>query len=290
MNFLTCPIDSIGTWLTGAAWFQIIKWPFWFFLILVAFGGVYTAIFKKTTLLCRGITGALKLAMIYLFCFGVYRVFPSCMEFATTLPLITLTDQTLTLNNPMNLFSHPFSELPRTLVTLWGLLLCVNFGSHLDYGGRNKLPWLGCQVLTCVVAMLFYCGLAKFIGLALDMLAGLFPPIINLYFIFTALLLFVPLGILMTLKYIYIVFRRAGSPTYTKVMQFLCSQHFGSIPFVTFFSELVVLVFLVVINAADRAVMPLAQFNATAYVLTMLMCGATLLVYSMYYTERKWGG
>lgn len=289
MNFLTCPINTIGDWLTGAAWFQIIKWPFWFFLILVAFGGVYTAVFKKSTLLCRGITGSLKLAMIYMFCIVIYRYFPSCMEFATKLPFITLTDKTLTLIKPQSLFDQPFSDLSRNLVMLYGLLLCVNLGGHLDYGGRNKLSWLGCQIITCAFAVLFYRLSAWLIHKVLSLFAGMFPGITNLYYISVAVLLLAPVAILITMKYLYIVFRKAGNPTYTKVMQFLCSQHFGSLAFVTFFSELVILIFLAIVNAWDMAVIPLASINPVAYVLITVMCCATLLVYSMYYTERKWG-
>ena len=289
MNFLTCPINTIGDWLTKAAWFQIVKWPFWFFLVLIAFGGVYTAIFKKSTLLCRGITGALKLAMIYMFCIGVYHVFPACMKFATQLPLVSLAEETLTLTNPKDLLSHPFSDFPRNLVPLFGLLLCINLGAHLDYGGRNKLPWFGCQILTCTVSVILYRLLAKVIDFPLSILTDKFAGITNLFYLSIAILLLVPLAVLLTMKYMCIVFRKAGNPTYTKIMQFLCSQHFGSVPFVTFFSELVILIVLAVLHAGEMAVVPMASFNPIAYILIMAMCGGTLLVYSMYFTEHKWG-
>ena len=72
-------------------------------------------------------------------------------------------------------------------------------------------------------------------------------------------------------------------------MKFLTAKHPGSLFFVTLFSMLFTLIFLVVINIWDLAEMTIADFCPFAYILNMLMCGVTLLVYSMYYTERKFG-
>ena len=48
-----------------------------------------------------------------------------------------------------------------------------------------------------------------------------------------------------------------------------------------------VLVFVIILNLWDMAEMSLARFNPGAYFVIVLMCTATLLVYSMYFTERK---
>ena len=285
MNFLTCMFDTIGAWFAGAAWFQAVKWPFWFFLILIAFGGVYSTCFQKTTLLCRGVTGSLKLAFIYLFCIGFRCLFPTCMKFVPNLPFITLSEKTLTLINPVTLLSHPFTELPQTLVKLFFLQLCINIGGHYDYGGRSKLPWIGSQIVSCTVMMLVYFFLAFIFGYV----AAKFSGIINILYMAVFILFLVPPLTLVALKFIFIIFRKAGNPTYAMVMQFLTSKHLGSLLFVTLFSMLFHLIFLVAIHIWDMAVMTVANFSPFAYILIMAMCGFTLLVYSMYYTERKFG-
>lgn len=292
MNFLTCLssiTDTIGGWFAGAAWFQAVKWPFWFCLILIALGGVYTARFQKNTLLCRGITGALKLALIYMFCIAFRQIFPECMKFVPNLPFITITDETLTLIHPRSLFSHPFTALPQTLVKLFFLQLLINCGGHLDYGGKGKLPWFGSQIASCSIAMLAYDKLGDLFNFGINLLTEKFSSFATLFYIAVFLVVLVPLLVLVALKFIFIIFRKSGNPTYTKVMQFLSDKHFGSLPFVTFFSMLFILIFLVVINIWDMAEMTIADFCPFAYILIMLMCCATLLVYSMYYSERKWG-
>ena len=292
MNFLTCLssiTDTIGGWFSDAAWFQAVKWPFWFCLILIALGGVYTARFQKNTLLCRGITGALKLALIYMFCIGFRQIFPECMKFVPSLPFITVTDETLTLIHPSSLFSHPFTALPQTLMKLFFLLICVNIGNHYDYGGRGKLPWFGSQIASCSIAMFAYDKLGDLFNFGINLLTEKFSSFGTLFYIALFLLFMLPLLSLVALKFIFIIFRKAGNPAYTKVMQFLSDKHLGSLFFVTLFSMLFILIFLVVINSWGMAEMTIADFCPFAYILIMLMCGATLLVYSMYYTERKFG-
>ena len=288
MNFLTCLsniTDTIGGWFADAAWFQAVKWPFWFFLILVALGGVYTACFQKNTLLCRGVTGALKLALIYMFCIGFRQIFPGCMEFVTKLPFITVTDETLTLIHPATLFSQHFSLLPQTLVRLFFLQLCINLGGHYDYGGRGKLQWIGSQIASCTISM----GLYWVFTSLFNYVAAKFAGLIKVYYIAVFLLVLVPLLILVALKFVFIIFRKAGNPTYGMIMKFLTAKHPGSLFFVTLFSMLFTLIFLVVINRWNMAEMTIANICPFAYILIMLMCGVTLLIYSMYYSERKWG-
>ena len=72
MEKLSALFTTICDRFTGAAWFPNIQWPFWTFLFLIAMGGVYNACFKKNTLFCQGITGALKLAVVYMIAVGMY--------------------------------------------------------------------------------------------------------------------------------------------------------------------------------------------------------------------------
>lgn len=282
METLSALFSAISARFTGAAWFEFVKWPFWACLILIAFGGVYSTSFKKNTLLCRGITGGLKLALIYLCCFGLYRLVPNGMKFVTEFPLLSISEKTLTLVNPFSLLKKPFSELPEAMVQLYGLMFCVNALGSVDYGGRSKLAWGGSQLLTCPIGL----GLYLAFGYLFSMIWTKLADITWLYLIVSVILL-LPLTILLGMKLFFIVFRKAGNPTYAKVMQFLTAHPFGSLFSISFFSVLSVLVFVIIVNLWDMAEMRLARFNSGAYFLIVLMCTATLLVYSMYFTERK---
>lgn len=284
METLSALFTAISERFTGAAWFELVKWPFWACVILIAFGGVYTASFRKNTLLCRGITGGLKLALIYLCCFWLHRLVPNGMKFVTEFPLMTITEKQLILDNPLALLLKPFSALPTTMVPLYFLLFSINACGSVDYGGRSKLAWFGSQLLSCPIGLGLYLIVGEFIVKIWTKLAD----VSWLYLIIGALLL-LPLSVLMFMKLFFIIFRKAGNPTYAKIMQFLTGQPFGSLFSVTFFSLVSVLVFTLIINLWDMAEMTLARFNGGAYALIVVMCTFTLLIYSMYFTERKAG-
>ena len=93
MDVLSALFSAIWGQFAGAAWFQYLKWPFWTCLILIAVGGVYTARNKKNTLFCRGITGSLKLALIYLVIVGLYIIFPSYMSQVSQYPFLSCRTQ-----------------------------------------------------------------------------------------------------------------------------------------------------------------------------------------------------
>ena len=105
MEVLSALFNAISDRLTGSAWFHYVQWPFWVFVILIALGGVYTACFQKNTLFCRGVTGALKLTLVYLCYYGIYRLAPNALDFVEEFPFLNITKDTLTLVNPLPLLT-----------------------------------------------------------------------------------------------------------------------------------------------------------------------------------------
>lgn len=281
MDVLSALFSAIWGQFAGAAWFQYLKWPFWTCLILIAVGGVYTARNKKNTLFCRGITGSLKLALIYLVIVGLYIIFPSYMSQVSQYPFLSMSDTTMTLVNPMGLFDRWNTTLPEVMVRLYFLLFLINTTGSFDYSGKGTLSWLGSQLLSCSIAV----GLYEIISFAvLRVWRSVLP--VNWLFLGVAVLLLIPAVVLLTMKLCFILFRKGGNTFYTEVMQFLTAKKFGSLFSVSFFSVLVVLFFLIVLNAFDFSSMAISNFNRMSYLMMILMCTGTLYVYSLFYTER----
>lgn len=274
-----------GIWerLAGAAWFQHVQWPFWAFLILIAVGGVYNARFQKNTLFCRGLTGALKLALIYLCSFGLYLIMPEHMSTVSQLPFLHFSESAATLVNPLGLLDRPFGAIAEALVRLYLLLFLINTCGSFDYYGKNPLSWLGSQVLSCGIAWVAYELVSSGVTIVLAKMHVRTP----LYYTIVAILLLAPLFILLLMKLYFIVFRKGGNPTYGVVMKFLTTQKFGVLFSVSFFSILSVFIFLVVANFYGIGRIALSKLSIPAYVLILAMCLVTLYVFSLYYTERK---
>ena len=282
MDTLSALFSGLWVRLTGAAWFQYVQWPFWAFLILLAIGGVYTARIGKNTLFCRGITGMLKLTLIYLVIVGLYRVIPSYMSTVSQYPFLSMSETTLTLINPLKLLDRPIGAIAELFVRLYFLLFLVNAGGSVDYSGKNALSWAGSQLLSCSFAVGFYELGSYVVTLVLTKLHFS----ISLYHIIIAALLLLPLAALLLMKLFFIVFRKSGNAVYGGMMKFLTSIKFGTLFSVTFFSVLCALVVLVMANFSGLGRVALANFSWVAHFLITLMCTVTLYVFSLYYTER----
>ena len=282
MEVLSALFNAISDRLTGSAWFQYVQWPFWVFVILIALGGVYTACFQKNTLFCRGVTGALKLTLIYLCYYGIYRLAPNAMDFVEEFPFLNITKDTLTLVNPLSLLKSFFTDFPKNMVRLYWLLFFLNFCGHVDYGGRSKSAWTLSQFFSCPIAVCLY----QLLGNPFATFFNWLDVDIKWLYIAVSAVLLLPLGILMAMKYIFIVFRKSGNAVYGGMMKFLTSIKFGTLFSVTFFSVLCALVVLVMANFSGLGRVALANFSWVAHFLITLMCTVTLYVFSLYYTER----
>lgn len=282
MEVLSALFSAIWSRFTGAAWFEYVQWPFWTFLVLIAIGGVYQAKFGKNTLVCRGITGALKLALIYMVIVGLYIIFPSYMSRVSQYPFLSMTETTMTLVNPLGLFDRWKTTLPEVMVRLYFLLFFINGAGSFDYSGKGIVSWIGSQLLSCSIAVGFYEAVSYAV---LRVWRSILP--VNWLFLGVAGLLLIPCLLLLLMKLFFILFRKGGNAFYSDVMQFLTSQKFGSLFSVSLFSMVAVLIFLVVVNSFGISRMAVADFSRPAYLIIMLMCTATLLVFSLFYTERK---
>lgn len=280
MDKLTTLFHAIGDIFTGSSWFQYIQWPFWTFLFLIAVGGVYTARFQKNSLFCRGMQGALKLALIYMTAVAGYVWIPSYMATVSQLPFLSASSQTLTLVNPLGLIDRWATELPRVLVRLYFLLFLINAVSSFDYSGKNPLVWLGLQIVTCAGAVVFYEAMSLLIARL-----WIFPQ--YLLHNTVAILLLLVAFLMLALKLFFLITRKAGNHTYSVAYQFFTTQRLGSLFTTSFLSLLIVLVFLVALNLFGNSRMELANFNGTAFFLIGFMCMMTLAIYNMLFTERK---
>lgn len=280
MEKLSALFTAICDRFTGAAWFPNVQWPFWTFLFLIAMGGVYNACFKKNTLFCQGITGALKLAVIYMIAVGLHVMFPAHMTSVSELPFLSIGERTLTMVNPLGLTDRLFTTFPEVLVRMYALLFLINAAGHFDYGGKNFIPWLGSQLLSCSIPLIFY-------NLIFGALVRYWP--FNRLWLFraTACFFLAPLTVLMLAKLFFIVTKKSGNPTYSRAMQFFTAQSFGALFSISLFSLLAVFVFLVIVGLCGTSRVALSGFSWTSYLLILAMAVGTLFVYSMYYTERK---
>lgn len=284
MDTLSALFSAMWQYLTGASWFQAIQWPFWACLFLLAFGGVYTARIRKNTLFCRGITGALKLTMIYLVIVLLYKLAPGYMCSVSEYPFLSMSESALTLVNPLKLFDRSYGAIAEVYVRLYFLLFLVNVCGSFDYNGKNPLSWAGSQGLSCLIAVVVYEMCSYVLALVFDKLSmGT-----GLFFTVVAIILLLPMCILLLMKICFIVFRKAGNPTYASVMQFLTTQKFGCLFSVTLFSSVSFLAVLIAANAWDIGHIRLSAFSWMAYVLIFVMTTLTLYVFSQYYTERKY--
>lgn len=283
MDTLFALFSSFWRYLTGASWFQAVQWPFWVCVILLAFGGIYTARFQKNTLFCRGITGALKLTIIYLVLVLVYKLAPVFMSDVSEYPFLSSSESALTLINPLRLFDRNLGEVAEAFVRLYFLLFLVNIGGSFDYHGTNIASWLGSQIVSCGLAAFVYYYCTYYFSYFLGKLTENTDPM----YIVLAICLILPMCILMVMKIYFIVFRKSGHPTYAKVMQFLTAHKFGCLFSITHFSSLTLLAMLTTANSWGLGRIRLRNFHGFAYLLILLMCSATLYVFSQYYTERK---
>lgn len=271
---------AIGDLFTGSSWFHHVIWPFWMLLSIIAIGGVYTARFQRNTLFCRGMQGALKLALIYMVVILGYVLIPSYMFTVSQFPFMSVTEETLTLVNPLGLVERWKTALPEVSVRLYFLLFLINAVGTFDYNGKNPLVWLGLQVVSCAVPVGIFEAISAFV-------IDLWPlPDSWLHNSLAILLVSVALTMLL-LKLFFLVTKKTGNHTYSMAYQFFTTQRIGSLFTTSFLSFLIVLVFLVIVNLFHMSRMALANFNQTAFFLIGFMCMIALAIYNMLFTERK---
>lgn len=276
LDTLTSLFTKFCDFLNGTSWFQLVQWPFWCLVIILALGGVYTARFGKRKLLTLGIQGALKLAILYMVATAGYVWAPSVMAKLSHLPFLTVSDEALTLLNPVGLLFKLSNSLPQMVVRLYFLLFFINAVSVFDYNPPNFISWFFFQLLFGGFALLIYAAVSFFI-------VKFWPGSNDLLYISLMILLLVVFTLILVFKFVFTFVVTGGNATFQSVYTFLTNQKFGLLFSVTAISFMIVVVYLVAAGLFGHARLELGSFNTIAYLLNGLMCTLTLYVFCRYY-------
>lgn len=277
MDEIKTVLSEIGGYFSSAAWYPMVKWPFWVLLFTVAAGGVYCARFGKKTLLCRSVSGTLNLCGIYQAAFILYTRFGSLRSIPFTLPFLNVTEESVSL---MNVLELDLSVLAPMLLQLMFLQLLVDFVEHLNPGGKTFLSWLLSQLITVLVSLGFY----------LVIIAGchfLLPCIGGQYAIIpVALAGLVFLGMVCA-KLIFTVVLESGNPDFKKAYDFFTGHKVGSLLTVSIQSFLLTAgVFtIMLVTGASRLVFLRANMTGLLIVLMLLMLAE--YIFAMFYCGKK---
>ena len=280
MDTLTSLFTAIGDSLTGASWFDMVKWPFLILVALIALGGAYTVRFNSnSTLLCLGIQGALKLTLIYMATLVCHLWIPSFMLTLKQLPFMSITESSLRLFNPLDILDGLFSSLQSEFVRLYFLLLMINLTTLLDYRGKNFLTWLFLQIASCGLTV----GAYAFLSWAIRTALGVFiAPVTKATFI---ILIIFGIGVVIW-KYVLLLLRKQDDPTFTFLYGILVKHPVGRCISTAYFSLLIVSVFLCILNMTGNAALKLAELNLAGFAIIGFLCTMTLYVFNMYYCKR----
>lgn len=265
-----------GEFLNGTSWFQLIQWPFWCLVFVLAVCGVYTARFGKRKLMTLGFQGAMKLAILYMVAAAGYVWAPSLMENLSHLPFFTVSEEAMTLMNPLEVLFKSPETLPRTVVRLYFLLFFINAISVFDYNPPNFISWFFFQILSGTVAVVFYAAISS-------TFVRFWPASKDAFYFVLMLLILVVFLLILVLKFFFTFIIKGGNATFQAVYMFLTGQKFGLLFTVTALSFVIVVVYLVIASLFGHARVPFGSFNTTAYLINGLMCTLTLYVFSRYY-------
>lgn len=277
LDKITSLFTAIGDLLNASSWFPLLKWPFWTLTIILALCGVYYARFEhKKLLLTYAFQGALKLALIYMAAAACYAWAPSLVSDLSQLPFFSVSEEALTLVNPLGLLDRLTTALPRVVVRLYFLLFFINAVTVFDYTPKNFLSWTFFQGISGAASVVLYAAIS----------AGanrFFRSYVDLFHKVLAVLILAFFLILLALKLYFSFIKPGGNPTFQPIFLFLTQKKFGSQFTVTALSFLIVICYLVIANLFGYARFELASFNTIAFVLSGLMCTGTLYIFSRFF-------
>lgn len=276
LDKLTSLFTRFCDFLNGTSWFQLIQWPFWCLVIILAICGVYTARFGKKKLLTLGFQGALKLAILYMIATAGYVWAPSFMAKLSHLPFLTVSDEALALLNPVGLLFKLSKTLPQMVVRLYFLLFFINAVSTFDYNPPNFISWFFFQLLSGGIALMIYAAVSF-------LFVKFWPGSLDKVYIALMILILVFFSLILVFKFVFTFFIKDENATFKSVYKFLTSQKFGLLFTVTALSFLIVVLYLVIAGLFGHARLEFGSFNNIAFLMNGLMCTLTLYVFSRYY-------
>lgn len=279
MDKLSAFFTAIGDFLNATSWYRLIQWPFCTLLVILAFCGCYAARFGKGKLLCLAFQSALKLTLLYMLAAVVYVRFPEALAKFSQLPFLSLSEDSLSLMNPLSLLKNPTTTLPYVTVHLYFLLFCINMvGTIFDYTPANFMTWLGFEAL--------YAGGGLFAYSVISYLARRFwpgPP--YMFAGFLAILLLAIFAYLGFGKIYYTFVKKSGSSVYQSIYEFLVKKKYGSQLTISALAFLLIIAYIFIAILNGHAILEFESFNKFAHFLNCTMCAGTLYIFSHYFAK-----
>lgn len=277
MEEIKTVLSEIGSAFTGAAWYQMVKWPFWLLLFTVAAGGVYCARFGKKTLLNQGVSGVLNLVVIYLTATIGYIHFPPLRSMFSELPFLSVTEQSVTLVDPFTL--NP-GVLAPILLRMMILTLLVNLSDSFGAGGKTLLSWFFSQLVTVVIGLVLYTIVTAGLSLIL-------PAVLNRYAIIPVVIILV-LGVLMLCaKFIFTVLISGGNPYFSAVYKFFTVNKGGSLFTTSALSFLLSMIVVSVMHLTGNTTLAYNSINTNGLWIILLLLLVVLYIFGMFYNDKK---
>ena len=278
MDEIKTVLSEIGSAFTGAAWYPMVKWPFWVLLFTVAAGGVYCARFGKKTLLCRSISGTLNLCGIYQAAFILYTLWPTTRKLPFTLPFLSVTEESVTL---MNALTMDLATLAPMLLQLMILQLLVDFVEHLNPGGKTFFPgWVFSQIVTVLISLSAYLvGTAGF--------CFLLPCVSGKFAIIPVVIAAAVFPLMLCGKLIFTVVLESGNPQFKKPYDFFTTNKIGSLLTVSALSFLLTSGVFIVLFTTGHSKLTFASTNLFGMVIVLGLVELAEFIFSMYYCGKK---
>lgn len=279
MDKIASLFATIGEFLNNTRWYPLVQWPFCTLLVILAFCGVYTARFGKGKLLCLGVQSALKLTLVYMAFTAMYYKYPDFMSNFSQLPLLSYSEEAMTLVNPVDLLKNWTTALPMASVRLFFLLYCINVMEvTFEYTPANSLSWFGFQILFTslgVAAYAFISYLAR----------RFWPGTIFLLDGIIAVVLLVIFGYLLFGKIVYTFVKKDGNAFFQDAYRIFTSVKFVCQLTISALALLVIFGYIVIATLYGHSRMEFASFNCIAFFLNGVMCAVTLYIFSHYYAK-----
>lgn len=276
MDKIASLFTTIGDILNASSWFPLVKGPFWTLLAVLAFSGVYTARFEKKRLVTLSIQCVLKLALLYMIAAACYIWFPSLVSEFSQLPFFSVSEESLTLVNPLGLLDRWNTALPRVVVRLFFLMFFINLIGILEHKAANVLTWIFFQGIVGVFGLLLYVGFHLIV-------VRFWPGSIDTFYKVFAVLVILLFGILLAFKLYYAFGNKNGNDTFQKIYEFFTEKPMGMQLTVSAIAFLIAVGYLAFLAFTGHNRLALDAVNPIAFAINCIMTTMTLYVFSRYY-------
>lgn len=281
MDKLSSLFTAIGEFLNNTRWFPQIQWTFCCLVIILAFCGVYSVRYGKKTLITLAFESVLKLVLIYIVASVFYIWVPPVLADYSQLPFLYVSDNAMTLVNPLGITQDWAVALPRMMVRLYMLLFFINIsGIILTYRPENMLTWGFFQAMVCLGGIGLYALFYKLVNAIMRGYADLAYQIL-------AGILVIGFGLLFFLKicYSFTFISSKNSPGFQKIYNTFTKNTFGKQFTVTTLAFLLFNAYLVLVALTGHSTLAYNTVSTFAFLLNSSMC-----VFVLYFLSRYFNG